>query len=439
MDSTLRTRDFLAPVVQRTLAVMSRGRGSFVWDTAGRRYLDLNAGQFCSIFGHSHPEVAEFVHRQALKLQNTSTTTIGEEALAAAERLHHITQDMDGRSVFLSTGAEANECCLRYAKHLTGRPGVISFEPAWHGLTLGTECLSVSRRHVKPPVAHTYPVPVPPVRGGDELSAADLDRYVEAFVDVVRRHGDHLAAAIFEPIVSSGGMLFPPKEYFDRVLKICREHGILLVFDECQTGFGRTGSWFYYQQLDCVPDFVVCAKGLGLGYPVSAVVFRGGLVPPDGFKMQLFSSHQNDPFGCAIVSFAVDWIVRHNLLARIAERGRYFLERLKALSHECPLVHKPRGRGLMLSFDLMPDGRDDYADLSKRFLAALLDRGCLLQAANAGRTMRLLPNYLVENEEIDLFVDTVRDVVRREDFGIRSRVPAMMSRTTSPCSMTTTC
>jgi 4-aminobutyrate aminotransferase-like enzyme len=418
MDKAPETRDFLAPVVRGTRAVMSRGKGSFVWDTAGRRYLDLNAGQFCAIFGHSHPEVAEFVHRQAHKLQNTSTTTIGEEALEAAQKLHDLTADMDGRSVFLSTGAEANECCLRYAKHLTGRPGVVSFEPAWHGLTLGTECLSVSRRHVKPPIAHTYPVPVPPVKSGDEVSAAELDSYVAAFADVVRRHGAHLAAAIFEPIVSSGGMFFPPGEYFQRVLDICRDHGVLFIFDECQTGFARTGSWFHYQQLQCVPDFVVCAKGMGLGYPVSAVIFRGGLTPPDGFKMQLFSSHQNDPFGCAIVSFAVDWIVRHDLIRRIAERGRYFLDQLTALSRDFPQVHKPRGRGLMLAFDLMADGLEDYSDLSQRFLAALMERGCLLQAANAGRTMRLLPNYLVETEEIDLFVDTIRDVLRHGNLGV---------------------
>ena len=98
------------------------------------------------------------------------------------------------------------------------------------------------------------------------------------------------------------------------MLDICRQHGIFLIFDECQTGFGRTGSWFYYQQLGCVPDFLVCAKGMGLGYPVSAVVFRGELVPPQGFRMQLYSSHQNDPFGCGIVSFAIDWMIGHDLL-----------------------------------------------------------------------------------------------------------------------------
>jgi 2,2-dialkylglycine decarboxylase (pyruvate) len=408
--------DFLAPVTHRDGPVVARGKGSYVWDTSGRRYLDVNAGQFCAILGHSHADVADFIARQALKSQNTSTTTVGEEALQAARKVHEITEDMDGRSVFLSTGAEANECCLRFAKHLTGRRGVISFEPAWHGLTLGTECLSVSRRHVKPQIPDAFSVPVPPVRAGNELPGHDLDRYVDAFSTIVQQHGHNIAAAIFEPIVSSGGMFFPPKEYFQRVLEICHRHGILFILDECQTGFARTGTWFHYQQIGCIPDFVVCAKGMGLGYPASAVIFRGGLVPPEGFKMQMYSSHQNDPFNCGLVAFAIDWITQHDLLTRIRTRGEYFLGRLTELAEEFPLVHKPRGRGLMLAFDLSIDGLPDYSALSRGFLTALLERGCLLQAANAGRTIRLLPSYLIETDEIDFFVDMVREVASLDSF-----------------------
>jgi 4-aminobutyrate aminotransferase-like enzyme len=382
----------------------------------GNRYLDCNAGQFCAILGHSHPDVAELISRQASKIQNTSTTTVGEEALEAARKLHEITEEMDGRSVFLSTGAEANECCLRYAKHLTGRKGVISFEPAWHGLTLGTECISLSRRHVKPQIPYTFSVPVPPVKEGSEVAGGDLDLYVDAFSNIVQQHGEEIAAAIFEPIVSSGGMLFPPKEYFQRVAEICRRHGILLILDECQTGFARTGTWFYFQQLGVIPDFIVCGKGMGLGYPASVVVFRGALVPPDGFKMKLYSSHQNDPFNCALVTFAIDWIVQHDLLATIRQRGTYFLERLTELAREFPLVQKPRGRGLMLGFDLVGDALPDNSVLSRDFLAALLKRGCLMQATNAGRTIRILPNYLIETNEIDQFIDAVREVALLKDF-----------------------
>jgi 4-aminobutyrate aminotransferase-like enzyme len=249
---------------------------------------------------------------------------------------------------------------------------------------------------------------------GDELGAGDLGRYVEAFADVVRQHGDRLAAAIFEPILSSGGMLFPPADYFRSVRDICHRYGLFLIFDECQTGFARTGSWFYYQQLGCIPDFVVCAKGLGLGFPVSVVVFRGDLVPLDGFKMQLYSSHQNDPFPCSLVSFAVDWITRHDLLASIRERGQYFLRRLTELSYEHARVGLPRGRGLMLGFDLVSDDANDQVEVSQRFLEAMLERGCLLQTGNGGRTVRLLPNYLVTTDEIDFVVEAIRDVLLRE-------------------------
>ncbi len=408
--------NFLAPVTRQDGPILARGSGSYVWDTMGNRYLDLGAGQFCTILGHSHPEVANFIFAQASKIQNTSTTTVGEEALEAARKLHEITNDMDGRSVFLSTGAEANECCLRFAKHLTGRKGVISFEPAWHGLTLGTECISGSRKHVKPQIPDTYSVPVPPVRAGNEVVGADLDFYVNAFSDLVELHGKDIAAAIFEPIVSSGGMFFPPKEYFQRVAEICRRHGILFILDECQTGFARTGTWFHYQQLGIIPDFVVCGKGMGLGYPVSAVIFRGALVPADGFRMKMYSSHQNDPFNCGLVAFAIDWVIKHDLLATIRQRGEYFLERLTGLAQEFRLVHKPRGRGLMLAFDLSIDGLPDYSLLSQSFLAALLERGCLVQAANSGRTIRLLPSYLIEMNEIDQFIDAVREIASLKSF-----------------------
>lgn len=408
--------NFLAPVTRQDGPILTRGSGSYVWDTMGNRYLDVGAGQFCTIFGHSHPDVADFIFRQASKIQNTSTTTVGEEALAAARKLHEITGDMDGRSVFLSTGAEANECCLRFAKHLTGRTGVISFDVAWHGLTLGTECISISRKHVKPRIPDTYSVPVPPVRAGNELVDGDLDGYVDAFSEIVERHGDDIAAAIFEPIVSSGGMFFPPKEYFQRVMEICRRHGIMFILDECQTGFARTGTWFYYQQLGLIPDFVVCGKGMGLGYPVSTVIFRGGLVPAEGFKMKMYSSHQNDPFNCGLAAFAIDWMIEHDLLATIKQRGLYLLERLAELAQEFRLIHKPRGRGLMLAFDLDVDGLPDYSALSQRFLAALLERGCLVQAGNSGRTVRLLPSYLIETDEIDQLINAVREVASLSSF-----------------------
>ncbi len=408
-------RDFLAPVVRRNRAVMTRGEGSFVWDTAGRRYLDLNAGQFCSILGHSHPDVAEFVRRQASKLQNTSTTTIGEEALDAAFKLHELTADMDGRSVFLSTGAEANECCLRYAKHLTGRPGVISFDAAWHGLTLGTECLSVSRRHVKPQIPETYAVPVPPVRAGDDLSPSELDTYVAAFADVARLHGDRVAAAIFEPIVSSGedvlparGLLparerdLPPVLHPARLRRV--PDGVL---DARVRGF-TTSSSAASPTSSCAP------RGWAWATRSLSVVFRGGLIPPEGLRMQLYSSHQNDPFGTSLVSFAIDWMVRNDLLPRIAEHGRYFLDRLTSLAREFPRHSQAAWPRVDARFRPDVEGLADYSALSDRFLAALLDRGCLLQAGNAGRTVRLLPSYLVERSEIDLFVDTVRDVLTED-------------------------
>lgn len=386
--------DYLAPVVPVVGPTISGARGSFVWDTEGRRYLDMSGGQFCAILGHSNPDVADFVARQARKSQNTSVTTSSEEALEAAYKVHRITADIDGRAVFLSTGAEANECALRHAKHVTGRPGVISFERGWHGLTLGTESASMPRRHVKPRIPNTHAVPAPP----HDTDA--LDGYVEAFDDVA--NGD-VAAAIFEPIVSSGGMLFPPAEYFRAVADICKREGILLIFDECQTGWGRTGSWFAYQDMGVAPDLVTCAKGMGLGYPVSAVIFNSRIVPPGGFAMQTFVSHLNDPFGCALVAFGIDYIEKHRLCARNLGGGRYLLGRLRGLP-----VGNPRGAGMMMGLDLPPAA-------GPRFVSAMRHRGVLLQTSHDGSVVRLLPNYLTTTEEVDLFIDTARLVLELDN------------------------
>ena len=132
--------------------------------------------------------------------------------------------------------------------------------------------------------------------------------------------------------------------------------------------------------------------------------------------MQLYSSHQNDPFPCSLVSFAIDWITRHDLLAIIRARGQYFLQRLTELSQDFARVRRPRGRGLMLGFDLVSDDANDFLEVSQRFLEALLDRGCLLQTGNGGRTVRLLPNYLVTTGEIDLVVGAIRDVLTHDGF-----------------------
>src|SRR3569832_15699 len=263
---------YMLPVLSFRDIVLVRGQGSYVWDADGNRYLDLNSGQFCAVLGHSDPGVARKMQEIAQTLQDTDTSTLTRSVMLAAKQIHDRAPEMNGRILFLSTGAEAVECCLKYAKHIKEKPGVIAFDKAYHGLTHGSAAYSMSRDRIRPPVEHSYVTPAPRAHDDDET---ETDRGGGAGRRGRGEGKGDIAAAIFEPIISGGGFYFPSRRYFQAIRKLCDDNGIFLVFDECQTGFGRTGSWFYYQQLGCVPDFVVSTKAMGMGNPVFFVFVFG--------------------------------------------------------------------------------------------------------------------------------------------------------------------
>ncbi|MDR0306516.1 MAG: aspartate aminotransferase family protein [Chitinispirillales bacterium] len=404
---------FLYPVLDFCETVTVRGEGCYVWDADGNKILDLNSGQFCSVFGHSDPQVAETVYKTALKIQDTNTAALSEEVLFAAKRIHDICPEMNARSFFLSTGAEANECCLRYARHLNGgKPGVISFDNGYHGLTHGTKSHSTGRRHVNPPLNFAYVTRVPRMYNETDLTDRQIDEYIEEFRNIVHANAGNIAIAIFEPVVSSGGMYIPSRRYFKKIREICTEYNIFLAFDECQTGFGRTGTWFYYQQLECTPDFLVCAKGIGLGYPVSVVIFNGNTFSNPTSDLQHFCSHQNDPFAGALVSHGIDTIEKNNLMEHIGKMGVYLLDSLKNISSRHVFVQNPRGVGLMCAFDIGAD-QSDIAAQGILFCKRALENNIMLQPCNGGKTIRLLPSYCVTENDIDFLCLRLKQVLKK--------------------------
>ncbi|MGD8777573.1 MAG: aspartate aminotransferase family protein [Ignavibacteria bacterium] len=404
--------NYILPVLNFKDTVITKGKGSYVWDADGNKILDLNSGQFCAILGHSNPIVSQELNIIANKLQDTDTSTLSDDVLFAAKKMHDICEGMSGRTLFLSTGAEANECCLRYAKHLKEKNGIVAFDLGYHGLTHGTAGYSMSRSRIRPVLPHSYVVPAPLSFYGDDLTEKQIDEYVEEFEKVVSQNVDNIAAAIFEPIISGGGLYFPPKYYFKRVRELCNKYGIFLIFDECQTGFGRTGSWFYYQQLETVPDFLVCAKAMGVGFPVSCVVANGNTVTNDLFVMQHYSSHQNEPFAARLVSLLIDTINSQSLLESNITKGNYLLNRLIELSTEYNIIKKPRGIGLMTGFNLYREGLSNYKQLGEEFCSKVLEHGVMLQHCNNGRTIRFLPNYLIEKTDIDYLIEKLNKLIK---------------------------
>jgi len=406
-------RQYMLPVLNFRDIVLVRGQGSYVWDANGTRYLDLNSGQFCAVLGHSDPGVSKKIFDISQTLQDTDTSTLTEAVLQAAKKIHDRAPGMQARTLFLSTGAEAVECCLKYAKHLKERSGVISFDKAYHGLTHGSAAYSMSRDRIRPTVEHSYVAATPRVFGthGTEEDAAETDRCIEDFRQTVAREYAHIAAAIFEPIISGGGFYFPPARYFQAIKKICDDNDIFLVFDECQTGFGRTGSWFYYQQLGCVPDFIVCAKAMGMGYPVSCVIANGRTVPQEKFVMEYFSSHQNESYAGALVSHLIDEIEARDLLNGNRATGEALLARLGAIATAFPMISNVRGRGLMCAFDLADVPGLNSKQVGDLFCTLAQRNGLLMQHCNLGRTLRLLPNYAATAEDFDFFETRLKETL----------------------------
>lgn len=408
MSENLEQTYFL-PVIGWHEPVIAYGKGSYVYDSEGRAYLDLNSGQFCTVLGHGDDKLAERLTENAARIVHTNTGMLCEEAIEAARNLNRISGELDGYSIFLSTGAEAVEFCIRYAKFLKHKSGLICFNKGYHGLTLGAQSITYGGVYTKPEVGYIYPVTVPDTFASKE----EIESAVAEFEAVLGANSDNIAAAVMEPIVSVGGMIIPDAAYFREIRRICDKYDIMLIFDECQTGYARTGEWFGYQTLGCVPDMIACAKAIGLGYPVSLAMMAGRYAKNGSFAMTHYSSHQNDGFAAAVINYGIETIENENLLAKVKEKGKYFLEKLRELDKdENTGLIRARGCGLMLGADLdMPgvsDYREYYAELSKR----AVQNGVIIQGTNGGRTLRFLPDYRIEYSDIDLCVDVLKKLLK---------------------------
>ena len=405
-------KNYLLPVIPFEPAVMERGKGSYVYDTEGKAYLDLNSGQFCTVLGHCNEEIMGAVQISIEQLSHTGSNILAQPVVECAEKMHQLSKEMKAYSIFLSTGAEGVEFAIRYGKHLKKKSGIICFDKGYHGLTLGTQSVTYAGKFAMPPVEGIHAVPVPDTFA----SQKELEKLVKQFEKLVADQGENIALALMEPVASVGGMHFPDAWYFQQIREICDEYGILLVFDESQTGFGRLGTWFAYEQLGVVPDMVVLAKGVGQGYPVSMVLFREELVPEEGFAMTHYSSHQNDAFAASVVNAGIAYIEKYEVLDKVREAGEYFLHSLQELTDKNEHLVDARGKGLMLGAELYFEGVENYRNIYHEIYTEMMHRGVMIQGTNGGRTLRFLPDYLIDRKDIDLALHTLDAVLSDRDW-----------------------
>lgn len=404
---TLEGMKYLFHATPYVKPVMDHGKGSFVWDVDGNRYLDLNSGQFCLSFGHAYEPFIEVVENQLRKIYHTNTATLSPEVYEAAKSMANITGGDLKKTIFLSTGSEANECALRYAQFYTKRSGVLCIDYGYHGLTLGAQGVTMGGKWAMPHVSEFSSVSTPDYihYGEGKTEEEYIDEKIAELTKTFEEKGTALAAMIMEPVIGVGGMVKMPDAYMKAARELCNRYGAVLIFDECQCGFGRSGNWFVYQQADVYPDIVTTAKAMGMGLAVSAVTFSEQIADEIDGKLVHFSSHQNDPLSSSVINFVINEIIRLGILKKNKKNGNYLLNSIKEVCDNVEFLINARGVGLMCAFDIDDKGISEYREFSLRYIRRLQQNGILIQAIRQGRTFRIMPSYLTNNDEIDFLRD----------------------------------
>ena len=366
-------------VFGRPPLVLSHGDGCYVWDVDGRRYLDLVGGIAVNALGHGHPALVSAVSKQAGEAIHISNLFTSPAQIALAERLLGIAGAPEGSRVFFAnSGAEAIEAAIKLSRR-TGRTGIVAAEGAFHGRTTGALALTHKAAY-REPFAPLIPG-VSHVPYGDE----------EALRAAV---GQDTGAVVLEPVQGEAGVLDGGAAYLRLARELTSAAGALLVLDEIQTGIGRTGTWFAFQQAGVVPDAITVAKGLGGGVPIGALVTFGAEVSGLLTAGQHGSTFGGNPLAAAAGLAVIDTIESEGLLAHVTEAGEHLAEAVAALHH--PLVSGVRGRGLLRAITLT-------APVAAQVAASVRDAGFIVNPV-APDALRLAPPLVVTLDQLDTFV-----------------------------------
>ena len=377
-----RYEESLLTVFGRPQLVLDHGDGAWVWDVEGRRYLDLVGGIAVNALGHNHPALVSAISKQAGQLVHVSNFYTSIPQVELAERILSVAGAPKGSAVFFcNSGTEALEAAIKLARR-TGRTGIVAAEGAFHGRSTGALALTHKR---------AYREPFEPLLPGvSHVPWGDVDALRAAVTA-------ETSALVLEPIQGEAGVRAGGTAYLRAARDVTRDVGALLVLDEVQTGVGRTGSWFAFQQAGVVPDAMTLAKGLGGGVPIGALVTFG----PEASGMLTTGMHGStfggNPLACAAGLAVLDTIAAEGLLGHAREAGEHLERRVLALGH--PAVTGVRGAGLLRAITLS-------GDLAPAVAALARDAGFIVNPV-ASDAIRLAPPLVVTTAELDLFVDAL--------------------------------
>ncbi len=366
------------PTYKKFPFVITRGEGVWVYTAEGERYLDLYGGHAVVATGHSHPRIVKAIADQADRIIFYSNLVYSDTRARAARKLVEIAPQPLAKTFFVNSGTEANENAMKIARMLTGRTKIISFEGGFHGRTPGSIAATGLAK---------YKQNIHPLLEGHVLAEfGDIDQ-IEAMID------EETAAVLLEPVQSLGGVRMAPPEFFQSLRQACDHAGAMLIYDEVQTGMGRTGEYFFAGRYGVVPDMITLAKAIASGIPMGAVLMSdaisGEIKPGD-----LGTTFGGGMIACAALEATIDVIGEENILENVRTNAAYLFSKLKGVES----VEAFGGLGYIVGIRFK--GSD-----ARPYQQALLERKIITGLSDDPRVLRLLPPLTLRNSEIDLFID----------------------------------
>ena len=376
-------KKYLMHTYSRPGFVIDHGNGCYVYDKDGKKYIDLVSGIATCPIGHGNKKLANAVKKQIEKVTNPSNLYYSEEQVILAEKLAKLSGL--GKCFFSNSGTESAEAAIKLARKYTKKPGIISTKHGFHGRTFGGLSATWKEKIKKPfkPLLSNF-------KHVDYGNAAAVEKAI----------GKNTGAVIVEPIQGEAGIIVPPKGYLKQLREICDKHKILLIVDEVQTSYGRTGKFFAYEHEKIKPDIVMLAKGLANGIPIGVTIAKEEIA--SSFKPSDHgSTFGGNPVACAAANFTVDYIIKNKLIANAEKQGDYFTKKIKSLKNKN--IKEIRGKGLMIGIQIEGD--------AKEIVKKCIEKGLLINSPEKN-VIRLLPPLIINKKIIDDSINILAKVLK---------------------------
>lgn len=415
-----KAKKYISPVLGRYFPDLEiiKGQGVYVFDPEGRRYLDFASGIGVVSTGHCHPKVVEAITRQANELIHImGGIAYCPSYVNLAEMLVGISPFHEASVVFSQSGSEAIEGCLKLARYITRKKKVLAFTQAFHGRTLAATSVTYKEKY-----KHGYEdwlidvVRVPYPYYFHHKQEGSFETYEENTIQELRKtiEGDsEIGAVIIEPVLGEGGYVPAPLRFLQELRKITEERGIMLIFDEVQSGMGRTGKWFASEHYGVVPDIMAVAKGIASGMPLGACVAKKSIM--DQWTVSAHGgTYIGNPVTCAAALATIDVIRKEKLLDNAARVGAYLKERLQSAFENVPEVADIRGLGLMVGVEFIdPKTGRGFSSLVKKVREIALEQGLILiSCGDEDQCLRLAPPLIINETQIDEGVGIIAESVK---------------------------